>query len=160
MSKLARAVALAAMLAAMNLAGMTTIAHAHVNEDRIDRHRALGRLELSVAGDHDPRRPPLERQVTSMSRRQPSGAADATLRRLLARERFSIPDGAPAQVQPTGPVRPAAPGGQAGWLTPALAALAAALALVAGVAVLAARRTTRTHAASRQLDHRASHSKG
>ena len=145
MSKLARAVALAAMLGAMNLAGMTTIAHAHVNQDRVDRHRALGRLELSVAGDHDPRRPPLERQATSMPRRQPSGAADATLRRLLARERFSIPDGAPAQVQPTGPVRPAAPGGQAGWLTPALAALAGALALVAGVAVLAARRTTRTH---------------
>lgn len=145
MSKLARAVALVAMLVAMNLAGMTTIAHAHVNQDRIDRHRALGRLELSVAGDHDPRRPPLERQVTSMSRRQPSGAADATLRRLLARERFSAPDGAPAQAQPTSPVRPAAPGGQAGWLTPALAALAAALALVAGGAVLAGRRTTRTH---------------
>ena len=160
MSKLARAVALAAMLVAMNLAGMTTIAHAHVNQDGIDRHRALGRLELSVAGDHDPRRPPLERQVTSMSRRQPSGAADAALRRLLARERFSIPDGAPAQAQPTSPVRPAAPGGQAGWLTPALAALAAALALVAGVAVLAARRTTGTHAASRQLDHRASHPEG
>jgi hypothetical protein len=145
MSKLARAVALVAMLVAMNLAGMTTIAHAQVNQDRIDRHRALGRLELFVAGDHDPRRPPLERQVTSMSRRQPSGAADATLRRLLARERFSAPDGAPAQAQPTSPVRPAAPGGQAGWFTPALAALAAALALVAGVAVLAARRTTRTH---------------
>lgn len=145
MSKLARAVALVAMLVAMNLAGMTTIAHAQVNQDSIDRHRALGRLGLSVAGDHDPRRPPLERQVTSMSRRQPSGAADATLRRLLARERFSVPDGAPAQAQPTSPVRPAAPGGQAGWLTPALAALAAALALVAGVAVLAARRTTRTH---------------
>jgi hypothetical protein len=145
MSKLARAVALVAMLVAMNLAGMTTIAHAQVNQDRIDRHRALGRLELFVAGDHDPRRPPVERQVTSMSRRQPSGAADATLRRLLARERFSVPDGAPAQAQPTSPVRPAAPGGQAGWLTPALAALAAALALVAGVAVLAARRTTRTH---------------
>jgi hypothetical protein len=145
MSKLARAVALVAMLVAMNLAGMTTIAHAQVNQDRIDRHRALGRLELFVAGDHDPRRPPLERQVTSMSRRQPSGAADASLRRLLARERFSVPDGAPAQAQPTSPVRPAAPGGQAGWLTPALAALAAALALVAGVAVLAARRTTRTH---------------
>jgi hypothetical protein len=145
MSKLARAVALVAMLVAMNLAGMTTIAHAQVNQDRIDRHRALGRLELFVAGDHDPRRPPLERQVTSMSRRQPSGAADASLRRLLARERFSVPDGAPAQAQPTSPVRPAAPGGQAGWLTPALAALAGALALVAGVAVLAARRTTRTH---------------
>ena len=97
MSKLARAVALVAMLVAMNLAGMTTIAHAQVNQDRIDRHRALGRLELSVAGDHDPRRPPLERQVTSMSRRQPSGAADASLRRLLARERSSVPDGAPAR---------------------------------------------------------------
>jgi hypothetical protein len=145
MSKLARAVTLAAVLGAMNLAGMTTIAHAHVNQDSIDRHRALGRLELSVAGDHDPRRPPLEHQATSMARRQPSGAADATLRRLLARERSSVPDGAPAQAQPTSPVRPAAPGGQPGWLTPALAVLAAALALVAGVAVVATRRATRTH---------------
>src|SRR5215218_4898102 len=157
MSKLARAVALVAMLVAMNLAGMTTIAHAQVNQDRIDRHRALGRLELSVAGDHDPRRPPLERQVTSMSRRQPSGAADATLRRLLARERFSAPDGAPAQAQPTSPVRPAAPGRQAGSPLPWL------------------RWPQRWHwspgspcwppdaplaptAASRQLDHQASHS--
>jgi hypothetical protein len=143
MSKLARAVALVAVLGAMNLAGMTTIAHAHLNQDSIDRHRALGRLELSVAGDHDPPRPPLEHQASSMARRQPSGAADATLRRLLARERFSVPDGAPAQ--PTSPVRPAAPGGQPGWLTPALAVLAAALALVAGVAVVATRRATRTH---------------
>jgi hypothetical protein len=29
----------------------------------IDRHRALGRLELAVAGDHDPTKPPTERQV-------------------------------------------------------------------------------------------------
>jgi hypothetical protein len=102
MSKLARAVALVAMLVAMNLAGMTTIAHAQVNQDRIDRHRALGRLELSVAGDHDPRRPPLERQVTSMSRRQPSGAADATLRGCWPASGSPPPTGRPPR-----PSRPA-----------------------------------------------------
>jgi hypothetical protein len=117
MPKLARALALVAMAAAMLLAGMTAVAQA-----------------TDKATGQDARRPPTDRQV--ISQQQPTG--DATLRRLLARERFSIPNGAPTQV--TSPMRPGESSGQPGWLTPALGVLAVVLALVAGVAVMAARR--------------------
>jgi hypothetical protein len=103
MSKLARALALVAMLAAMTLAGMTAVAQAHVAD-------------------------------------QDRSAQDATVQRLLARERFTIPSG-PAQAP--SPVRPAEHSGQAGWLAPALAVLALVLAVVAGVAVIATRRANR-----------------
>jgi hypothetical protein len=80
MSKLARArpLMLVAMLAAMSLAAMTAVAHAQTRNDPAStRHHALGRVEpLTTA--------------------QPSGQADATVRRLLARERSSIPGEAPA----------------------------------------------------------------
>ena len=161
MSKLARALALAAMLATMSLAGMTAVAQAHTSNDPAStRHRALGRVAF-LATD------------------QPSGQADATVRRLLARERPSIPGEAPAHPLlldeersallniPNGdaatraalaqerhystwgyggasaPATPAEPGGQPTWLVIALAVLAAVLALVTGVAVLAAHRATR-----------------
>ena len=72
---------------------------------------------------------------------QEQTTADATVRRLLARERSSIPSGTPAQVPV--PVQPPEPGGQPDWLVPAIGGLAAVLALVAGLVVLAARRTGR-----------------
>ena len=78
MSKLARPLMLVAMLATMNLAAMTAVAQAHTSNDPAStRHRALGRVEF-LATD------------------QPSGQTDATVRRLLARERSSIPGEAPA----------------------------------------------------------------
>ena len=149
MSKLARALALVAMLAAMNLATMTAVAHAHTNNDPTStRHRALGRVEF-LATD------------------QPSGQADATVQRLLANERSSIPDTAPAHsrllldeerssllnlphaapAQATSPVRPAPPSGQTGWRIVALGVLAAVFALVAAIAVMAARRAHRSQGA-------------
>jgi hypothetical protein len=118
MSKLARALALATMLAAVNLAGMTAVAHAYPADPATDRPI------------------PAHRQSTG----------DATLRRVLARERFSIPNSSnevPAQV--AGPRLPAEPG----LLTPALRVLAAVLVLVAGVAGLAARRANRSQRAGR-----------
>jgi hypothetical protein len=118
MSKLARALALAAMLAAMNLAGMTAVAHAY---------------------PVDPARP--GRPITA----QQHSIGDAAVQQLLARERSSIPNTAPSQV--TSPSRPAEPSGQPGWFTPALRALSAGLALVAGVAVMAARRAHRSQRA-------------
>jgi hypothetical protein len=134
MSKLARALALAAMLAATNLAAMTAVAHAHTSSDPAStRHRTLGRVESPATGEH---------AVTA----QQQTTGDAAVRRLLARERFSVPDTAPSQ--PTSPVQPATPSGQAGWLTPALGGLAAVLAVVAGVAVLVARRAHRSQRAS------------
>ena len=130
MSKLARVLTLAATLAAINLVGMTAVAQAHTGEDPTStRHRALGQVEVLATAA------------------QPRATADATVRRLLARERFSVPDGAPTPAQPTSPVRPAAPTGRAGWLAPVLGVLAAVLALVAGIAVLATRRATRSQRA-------------
>ena len=117
MLKLARALALVAMVAAMLLAGTTAVAQA-----------------TDKATGQDARRPPTDRHV--ISQQQPTG--DATLRRLLARERFSIPNGAPTQV--TSPMRPAESSGQHGWLTSALGVLAVVVALVAGVVIMAARR--------------------
>jgi hypothetical protein len=133
MSKLARALALAAMLAAMNLAGMTTVAHAYPLDPASQRHRALGQLEFLAAAD-----PVASRQQST---------ADATARRLLARERSSVPNLAPAKARVASPVRPDEPSGQPGWLTPALGVLSAVLALVAAVAMLAARRAHRAQRA-------------
>lgn len=130
MSKLARALALAAMLAAMGLAGMTAIAQAHPTG--------------AVIGQ-DARRPPTAPQVEKawpqrLAAAQQQAPGEATVR-LLARERFSIPNGTPAQA--TGPVRPTPHRGQAGRLAPALAVLAVVLALATGIAVPATRRAHR-----------------
>ena len=128
MSKLTRALALTAMLAAMNLAGMTAAAQAQATD-----HPAR----------QDTRRPPVESRVGEYWRDRPAASqeqstGDATLQRLLARERYSIPNGASTQL--TSPMRPAESSGQHGWLTPALGVLAVVVALVAGVAVMVARR--------------------
>jgi hypothetical protein len=115
MSKRARTLTLAALLAAMNLAGMTAVAHADPATD--------------------------DRPITTPQ--HPTN--DDIVRLRLARERSSIPNMAPlAPAQVTSPTGPAEPSGQPDWLTPALSALSAALALVAGVAVMAARRANRT----------------
>jgi hypothetical protein len=123
MSKFTRALIIGAMLAAMHLVGMTAVAHAQ------------------AAGQQAALRPPSEGRVGEAwrhrqgpSRRQ--AAADAALKRVLARERFSVPSGTPA---PVSAPAPAEPSGQARWLIAALAVVVAALAL----AVLAARRTRR-----------------
>jgi hypothetical protein len=125
MSRLARALVLGAMLAAMNLAGMTAVAQAQANDE-----------------GKDARRPPTERQVGESWHQpqvasQEQTAADAALRRQLARERFSIPSGTPA------PTQAAKSSGQPGWLVPLLAVLAAALAVSGGLAVMAAKRASR-----------------
>ena len=131
MSKLARALVLGATLAAMNLAGLTAVAQAQTTDQ--------------PASNQDARRPPTERQVGESWRHRQAAppeqtAADATFQRQLARERFSIPSGTPAQL--TAPA-PAEPSGQPGWLLASLGGLAAVLALTGGLAVLAARRAGR-----------------
>jgi hypothetical protein len=129
MSKHTRSLILGATLAAMNLAGMTTVAQAQANNE-----------------GKDARRPPTERQVGESWRKRPvtpqqQTAADAALQRQLARERFSIPTGTPAQAP--APTQADEPSGQPGWLLASLGGLAAALALIAGLVVLAARRAGR-----------------
>ena len=128
MSKLARTLVLGAMLAAMNLAGMTAVAQAQATNERKDA------------------RPPTERQVGETWRKRPvtsqqQTAADAALQRQLARERFSIPNGTPAQAPAPTPAPD--PSGLPGWLVPSLAVLAAVLAVSGGLAVMATKRASR-----------------
>jgi hypothetical protein len=128
MSKLARVLMLGAMLAAMNLAGMTAVAQAQADDE--------GR---------NARRPPTEGQVGETWRKRPvtsqqQAAADTAARRQLAQERSSVPGGTPAPV--SAPEQVDEPSGQPGWLVLGFA-VTAALALVAGLAVLAARRAGR-----------------
>jgi hypothetical protein len=122
MSKLARTLVIGATLAAMHLVGMTAVAQAQATDEPVQQ-------------------PPTERQVgESWRHRQVAPpeqtAADATLQRVQARERFSIPNGTPAQAPAPVPDEPSRP---TGWLIASVAALA----LAGGLAVLAAKRTRR-----------------
>jgi hypothetical protein len=131
MSKLRRALILGATLTAMNLAGLTAVAHAQANHDPDGK---------------DARRPPSERQVGEAWRHgqgasPEQSAADAALQRQLAREHFSIPSGTPAQATAPAPPRSS---GTSGWLFASVGVLVAALALAGGLAVLAAKRAGRS----------------
>jgi hypothetical protein len=126
MSKLTRTLIIGVTLAAMHLVGMTAVAQAQANDEPV-------------------RQPPTERQVGEAWRHRQAAspeqtAADAALQRVLARERFSIPNATPA---PTPAPVPAKPTGRPGWLIVSLAVLVAALVLSGGLAVLAARRAGR-----------------
>jgi hypothetical protein len=128
MSKLTRALILGATLAAMNLAGLTAVAQAQANNEGKDARRPPSERQVGEAWRHD--------QVAS----QEQTTADAALRRVLTRERSSIPSGTPAQV----PVpAPADPTGQPGWLLASIGVVAAVVALAGGLAVLATRRAGR-----------------
>jgi hypothetical protein len=130
MSKRVRALIIGATLAAMNLAGLTGVAHAQANDDPDGK---------------DARRLATERQAETWRKRpltsQQQTAADATLRRVLAREQSSIPTGTPAQAP--APTQADEPNGQPDWLLASLGGLVAALALIAGLVVLAIRRAGR-----------------
>jgi hypothetical protein len=132
MSKRARTLILGVALAAMNLASMTAFAYAYPLDPAADHAVAAQQQNPTDAQE-------LFRRGERASQEQP--AVDATLRRLLARERSSIPSGTPAQAP--APVQPGEPSGQPDWLVPAIGGLAAVLALVAGLVVLAARRANR-----------------
>ena len=115
----------------MNLAGLTTVAHAQANHDPDGKNARRLATERQV-GESWRKRP-----VTSLEQT----AADAALQRQLAREHHSIPSGTPAQVPD--PTQGDEPNRQPGWLLASLGGLAAALALIAGLVVLATRRTNR-----------------
>ncbi len=130
MPKLTRALAVGATLATFSLVGMATVAQAHAKDDSDAKQTAL--------------RPPTERQVgESWRHRQAAGkkqtAADAALGRVLARERFSIPDATSDQVPAPAPTQP---NRRPSWFLAALGVLVV-LMLVAGLAVLVVRRASR-----------------
>jgi hypothetical protein len=153
MSKRTRALVVGVTLAAVNLAGLTAVAHAQTSD--------------APASNQDARRPPTERHVGKPYRNyhealaaraqtatenaveqfrrgeraaQGQSVADAAVQRQLARERHPIPSGTPAQVP--APV-PDEPSGQPGWLLASLGVLTVVVALAGGLAVLAARRASR-----------------
>jgi hypothetical protein len=130
MSKLTRALIIGATLAAMNLVGLAAVAYAQANHD------PDGKNARRLATERQAGETRRERPVTA----QQQAAADAALRRVLARERFSIPSETPEQ--PTAPAPPE-PSGQPSWLVASLGGFAAGLALAGGLAVLAARRVGR-----------------
>jgi hypothetical protein len=114
MSKRARALVFGAMLAAMNLAGMTAVAQAQPPDavERFRRGERASQAQPTIADDT--RRPPTEAQVGE-SWRQPVNV----------------------------PVPPAEPSGHPVSLVAWLGVLAAVLALAGGLVVLVARRAGR-----------------
>jgi hypothetical protein len=135
MSKHTRALVLTAIVAAVNLAGMTAIAQAQP-PDGIEQFRRGER-----ASQEQSTTDAQERFRRGERASQEQTTSDATVRRLLARERSSIPSATPAQVP--APARPDEHTGQPDWLVLWLGVLAAALALSTGMAVLAVRRANR-----------------
>jgi hypothetical protein len=145
MSKLARVLALGALLAATTLASTTAVAYAD-----------------DAAVTQDGRRPPTERQVgTSDHHRSVApqqATANATRRAALAQEHYysTWGYGDPAVQQALAQERyystwgysntpapaPAKPSGPPSWLVPGLGVLAA-VALATGLAVVAAKRAGR-----------------
>jgi hypothetical protein len=151
MSKLARALILAATLAALNLAGQTAVAQA--NDQDLTSQQEL--TENWNDYQQATRVPPAELKA----RRQ----ADATQRQLSenwtyyyhatrmspaelkawmqAKDRADTPTEPPAQVPAL--MRPPESAGQPAWLVVSVVGLSAALAIVAGLALVAARRANR-----------------
>lgn len=172
MSKLARALLLVATVAAMNLAGLTAVAHAQASNQPTRRPPTHGQSGKPYRYYHD-----------ALAAQAQTGQADAVeqfRRRERASQRQSTSDHltqqaladrwnyyyqatrmSPAELkawmqakdrrdtstqppaQVPAPVQAPEPSGQPAWLVVSLGGLAAALALVAGLAVLAARRANR-----------------
>jgi len=109
---------LAAIVMAMNMAAMTSIAQAQP-ADAVERFRRSERASQQQPTSADTRRRPTEAQVGE-SWRHPGNV----------------------------PVRPPEPGGQPDWLIPVIGVLAAVLALVAGLVVMATKRAGRRVRAS------------
>jgi hypothetical protein len=126
MSKLARALALGATLAAMNLAGLTAVAQAQSSDQ--------------PTSNQDTRRPPTQAQVGEAWRQPQVAPEEPTVAGDTRRPPTESQVGESWR-HPTGArVRPAEPSGQPNWLMTPLGVLAAILVLAGGLAVLAARR--------------------
>jgi hypothetical protein len=154
MSKLARALILAATVAALNLAGMTAIAHAQANDqDTPSQQELADNWNYYNQATHIPPAELKARMQAEAAQRKlaerwtyynhATQMSPAELKAWMqAKDRPDTPTQPPAQV-PAAPVQPTEPNGQPTWLVVSLGGLAAALALVAGLALLAARRANR-----------------
>jgi hypothetical protein len=130
MSRLTRALVLGVALAAMNLAGMTAVAHAYPLDPTADHAVAAQQQNPTDAQE-------LFRRGERASQEQPT--SDSVKQAAQAQERYYSTWGYADTPTPA----PAEPSGQPDWLVPAIGVLAAALALVAGLVVLVARRAGR-----------------
>ena len=119
MSRLARALMLAATLAATTLAGLTAAAQAHPTSDDAARRQALAQERYYTSFD------------TSFDQHQDNATQAA-----LAQERYHSTwrAGDPTAAAPAPPTR------QPAWLVPAIGALATALALLGIRATMITRR--------------------
>jgi hypothetical protein len=151
MSKLTRALILAATVAALNLAGMTAIAHAQANDQATPSQQELAErwnTDYYQATHMSPAQHKAWLQANAAQRELSDRRAyyshatqmsPAELKAWVqARDRAGTPTEKTDQVP--APVRPFEPSGQPLWLVVALGVLAAVLAIVAGLALLAARR--------------------
>jgi len=153
MSKLARTLILAVMVAALPLAGMPAIAHSQPNDQHTPSQQELAENwnDYNQATHIPPAELKARTQAEAAQRKlaerwtyyyHASRMSPADLKAWMqAKDRPDTPTTPPAQVP--APVRLPEPNGQPPWLVVSLAALAAALAVVAGLALLVARRANR-----------------
>jgi hypothetical protein len=151
MSKLARALILAATLAALNLAGLTAVAQANDQDPTSQQELAENWNDYQQATRVPPAELKARRQADATQRQlsenwtyyyHATRMSPAELKAWMqAKDRADTSTEPPAQVP--APVRPPEPTGQPGWLVVSLGGLAAALAVVAGLALVAARRANR-----------------
>ena len=127
MPKRARVLILGSTLAAINLVGLTAVAHAQANDpDGKDARRLATERQVGEAWHHP--QVAAEQPTLADDTRQPPTEAQV---------------GEPWRHPTSAPVPPAEPSGQPSWLIPSLSVLAAALVLAGGMAVLAAKRAGR-----------------
>jgi hypothetical protein len=154
MSKLARALILAATVAALPLAGMTGVAQAQANDQDTPSQQKLAERwnnDYYQATHMSPTEHKAWLQANAARRElsdrwiyysHATQLSPAELKAWVqARDRAGTPTEKTVQVP--APVRPDQPSGQPLWLVVTLGVLAAALAIVAGLALLAARRANR-----------------
>ena len=153
MSKLARTLILAVTVAALNLAGVTAIAHAQAKDEDTTTQQQWAEnwnyyqqatrvppAELKARMQADATQRELSDRWTYYY--QATRMSPAELKAWMqAKDRPDTSTQPPAQLP--APVPPPEPNGQPLWLVVSLGGLAAALALVAGLALLAARRANR-----------------
>ena len=154
MSKIARILILATMVALLPLAGLTAVAHAQANDQDTPSQQELAErwnTDYYQATHRSPTQHKASLQANAAQRELSDRRAyyshatqlsPAELKAWVqARDRAGTPTAKTDQVP--APVRPDQPSGQPLWLVVTLGVLAAALANVAGLALLAARRANR-----------------
>ncbi len=152
MSRLARALVLAATVAALNLAGLAVVAQADDEDPASQQELAENWNDYNQATRVPPAELKARMQADAAQRKlsenwtyyyHATRMSPAELKAWMqAKDRPDTPTKPPTQV-PAAPAQPTQPTGQPTWLVVSLGGLAAALAVVAGLALLAARRANR-----------------